>query len=186
MTALPPFANRAAALTVVLALALTAAACGSGPAAATAKPGNATQQPAATSAGEQPTTGPVAGEPCSFLTSAQVTEILGSAPVEIKERAGRGDCDYWLDAAKTAKVNVGVTKGPDGAALFESTKALGESVPVPNLGDDAYMLVLEGLGTLIMAKAGDSVVAVQLLNPMDSAEQAIRVINVARAVVQGL
>ena len=171
-----------AALAVALAIAL--AAC-SDPNPATQKPASTGAPPAATSAG-QPTAGAAAGEPCSFLTAEQVTTIAGTAPVEIKERAGRGDCDYFLDAAKTSKVNVGVTSGADGAALFESTKALGEFLPVPNLGDDAYMLVLEGLGTIVVAKQGDSVVSVQLQNSMDSAEQAIRVINVARAVVEGL
>ena len=175
------------ATAAVVATALLLAAC-STPSTSTQAPGTTSPTsapPAATAAGN-PTTGAAAGEPCSFLTSAQVTEIVGTAPVEIAERAGRGDCDYWLDAAKTAKVNVGVTTGADGAALFESTKALGETLPVPNLGEDAYMLVLDGLGTIVVAKQGDSVVSVQLLNTMDSAEQAIRVINVARAVVQGL
>lgn len=168
-----------------LALALLLGACSSPPA-ATSGPGATTVPPAATAAGVDPTSGPVAGEPCSFLTAAQVTEIVGSAPVEIAERAGRGDCDYWLDAAKTQKINIGVTTGADGATLFESTKALGEFLPVPNLGDDAYMLVLDELGTIVVAKTGDKVVSVQLLNAMDSAEQAIRVINLARAVVEGL
>lgn len=177
-----PFRAGALALVAVLVLA----ACSSPQPAATQAPGATTVPPAATSAG-QATSGPVgAGEPCSYLSAEQVTAIVGTAPAEIAERAGRGDCDYWLDAAKTAKVNVGVTTGPDGAALFESTKALGETLPVPNLGDDAYMLVLDGLGTIVVAKQGDSVVSVQLLNTMDSAEQAIRVISVARAVVEGL
>jgi hypothetical protein len=168
-----------------LALALLLGACSSPPS-ATSAPGSTTLPPAATAAAGEPTGAPVAGEPCSFLTAEQVTAIVGTAPVEIKERAGRGDCDYWLDAAKTAKINVGVTTGADGAALFESTKALGEFLPVPNLGDDAYMLVLDELGTIVVVKQGDSVVSVQLLNAMDSAEQAIRVINLARAVVEGL
>ena len=177
-----PHLTPTAALAVAIVFAL--AAC-SDPSAATQKPGSTAAPPAATSAG-QPTAGAAAGEPCSFLTAEQVTTIVGTAPVEIAERAGRGDCDYWLDAAKTQKINIGVTTGADGAALFESTKALGEFLPVPNLGDDAYMQVLEGLGTIVVAKQGDSVVSVQLLNTMDSAEQAIRVINLAREVVKGL
>ena len=178
-----PAHSTAAALAIALLIAACSAPSTGTPAPTSASPTAA--PPAATAAGN-PTAGAAAGEPCSFLTSAQVTEIVGTAPVEIAERAGRGDCDYWLDAAKTAKVNVGVVTGPDGAALFESTKALGETLPVPNLGEDAYMLVLEGLGTIVVAKQGDSVVSVQLLNTMDSAEQAVRVINVARAVVEGL
>ena len=169
-----------------LAIGLTRAACTPGRGSlATPGPGAGTPAPGASTGGGA-TPGPLAGEPCSFLTAEQVTTIVGTAPVEIAERAGRGDCDYWLDAAKTQKINIGVTTGADGAALFESTKALGEFLPVPNLGDDAYMQVLEGLGTIVVAKQGDSVVSVQLLNTMDSAEQAIRVINLAREVVKGL
>lgn len=177
-----PHLARTTPLAAAIVLAL--AACSS-PGAPTTGPGSTTVPPAATSAG-QPTTAAVAGEPCSFLTAEQVNAIVGTTPVEIKERAGRGDCDYWLDAAKTTKVNIGVTSGADGAALFESTKALGETLPVPNLGDGAYMLVLDGLGTLVVVKSGDSVAAVQLLNTQDSAEQAIRAISLARAVVEGL
>lgn len=168
-----------------LAFALLLGACSS-PSTPTVGPGATNLPPAPTTVGGEPTAGaPVAGEPCSFLTAEQVTVVVGTAPVEIAERAGRGDCDYWLDAAKTSKVNVGVATGADGLALFESSKALGEFLPVANLGDDAYMLVLEGLGTIVVAKQGDAVATVQLLNTMDSAEQAIRVINLARAVVEG-
>ena len=171
----------------VLAVALTFAACGSQPPAATTNPGATNQPPAATTAGEQPTTAPVAGEPCSFLTSEQVAAVVGTAPVEIKERAGRGDCDYWLDAAKSSKINIGVTTGPDGVALFDSTKALGEPVAVASLGDEAYSISLgTDLGTLVMVKQGDAVVAVQVLTTAEPAEQAIRAIALARAVLTNL
>ena len=159
--------HRAGASALTLAVLLSAC---SSPPAATSGPGATTLPPAATTSGGGPTSAPVGGEPCSFLSAEQVTAIVGTAPVEIKARAGRGDCDYFLDAAKTTKVNIGVTPGADGLALFESTKALGEFLPVPNLGDDAYMLVLDELGTVVVAKKGDSVVSVQLLNTMDSAE----------------
>lgn len=171
----------------LLALALIVAGCGSQPPAATTNPGATSQPPAATAAGGQPTTAPVAGEPCSFLTSEQVAAAVGTAPIEIKERAGRGDCDYWLDAAKTQKVNVGVTLGPDGQALFDSTKALGEPVAVPGLGDEAYSISLgTDLGTLVMVKQGDAVAAVQVLTTAEPAEQAILAIALARAVIANL
>ena len=168
-----------------LAAALLIAACGS-PAATNAPAGATNPPPAATTAGVQPTNGPVAGEPCSFLTSEEAAAVLGIAPVSIEERAGRGDCDYWLDAAKTSKANIGVFTGAEALTLFEGNKMLGESVPVPNLGEEAYMLVLGGLGTIVMAKRGDSVVAAQLLTTEDSAEQAIRAISLARVVIDGL
>ena len=178
---------RAAALALAAAIGVAACSSPSGPTKAPGStatpPASIAAPPATTSAGDA-TAGPVAGEPCSFLTAAEVGTIVGTVPVEVAERAGRGDCDYWLDAAKTTKVNVGVSTGPDGVALFDSTKNLGEPLPVPNLGDDAYMLVLEGLGTLVVVKAGDTVAAVQLLTTQDSAEQAIRAINLARAVIE--
>jgi hypothetical protein len=171
----------------VLALALIVTGCGSQPPGVTTNPGATTLPPAATTTGEQPTTGPVAGEPCSFLTSEQLAAVVGTAPIEIKERAGRGDCDYWLDAAKTSKVNIGVTMGPDGVTLFDSTKALGEPVAVPSLGDEAYSISLgTDLGTLVMVKQGDAVVAVQVLTTAEPAEQAIRAIALARAVLANL
>ena len=180
-----PSIDRPTMVALVAAAAFAIAACGSST--PTNPPAGATNQPpAATTPGGEPTIAPVAGEPCSFLTSEEAGVILGTVPTSIEERAGRGDCDYWLDAAKTTKANIGVFTGAEAATLFEGNKALGESLPVGNLGEDAYMLVLDGLGTIVMAKQGDAVVAVQLLSTLDSAEEAIRVINLARAVVEGL
>jgi hypothetical protein len=170
----------------VVAALFALAACGSP--AATNPPAGATIVPpaATTSGGEQTDAAPVAGEPCSFLTSEEAAVILGAAPVAIEERVGRGDCDYWLDAAKTSKANIGVFTGAEALTLFEGTKALGEPAAVPNLGDEAYMLVLESLGTIVMARTGDSVVSAQLLSNGDSAEEAVRAISLARTVVEGL
>jgi hypothetical protein len=103
----------------------------------------------------------------------------------VKERAGRGDCDYWLDAAKTTKVNIGVTSGPDGLALFESTKGLGDSQPA-SLGDEAYSSALGDLGTLVMVREGDAVVAVQVLTTGDAAAQLVAATALAQAVLAGL
>ena len=177
--------TRRAALALAALATFAVAACG--PAPATNPPGGATNPPpAATTSGAQPTSGPVAGEPCSFITAEAIAVILGTTPVSVEERVGRGDCDYWLDAAKTTKANIGVFTGTEATTLFEGNKALGESLPVGNMGEEGYMLVLDGLGTIVMARQGDSVVAVQLLSSLDSAEEAIRVINLARAVVEGL
>lgn len=166
------------------AAALVIAACSSPPS-GTPTPGATTVPPAATAAGQQTTT-PVAGEPCSFLTAAEVGTIVGTVPVEVKERAGRGDCDYWLDVAKTTKVNIGVTPSPDGVALFESTKALGEPQTVPNLGDEAYSIALGDLGTLVMVREGDAVVAVQVLTAGDAAAQLVAATALAQAVLASL
>ena len=89
-----------------LLVAITFAGCSSP--AATAGPGGATNPPpVATDAGQA--TGPLlAGEACSYLTAAEVGAIVGTVPVLVEERAGRGDCDYFLNAAGDAKVNIGL------------------------------------------------------------------------------
>ena len=89
-----------------------------------------------------------AGEPCSFLTKEEVGAIVGTTPVEVAERVGRGDCDYWLTAAKDAKISIGVFSGPDDTTLFEGTKGIGDPQPVLNVGDDAYSISTGDLGTL--------------------------------------
>lgn len=104
--------HRAAVLALLATLAF--AACSS-PSAATKGPAGATTPaPVATSAGA-PTTGAVAGEPSSFLTAEAVGAIVGTTPVEVAERVGRGDCDYWLTPAKDSWVNIGVVTGADAA-----------------------------------------------------------------------
>ena len=166
-----------------IAVALLLSACSSAPPGPpTVAPGVAT--PVGTAAGPA-TELPGAGDACEFVTAEAVGGIMGIAPVEVAERAGRADCDYWLDAAKTSKVNIGVTTGPDGAALFESTKALGEPAPVA-IGDDAYTVALQGLGTVLMVKSGDAVVSVQVLTDKDPADQLARARAVAEAVIAGL
>ena len=77
--------------------------------------------------------------------------------------------------------------GADGDTLFESTRALGESTPVASLGDEAYALFLEGLGTLVMVRQGDAVAAIQLLNYRGARwSRRSRAIALARAVLAGL
>jgi hypothetical protein len=127
----------------------------------------------------------VVGEPCSFLTAEQIAVVVGTAPVEVKERAGRGDCDYFLTAAKDQKVNVGVTPGADGQAIFESTKDLGDPQPM-DLGDEAYSINLEEVGTIVLVVKGDAVVVVQVLTTGDVADQLAKATALAQAVIAGL
>lgn len=149
---------------VALAVALLFQACSSTPSSSGTDGSPSTPSPAAS---EAPLSTAVAsaaaaaGEPCSFLTAPEVEAIVGTAPVEVAERIGRGDCDYWLTAAKDSKINVGVFSGAEALSYFESTKAIGTPEPV-DLGDEAYSVAAEGIGTVVVARSGDTVVAVQV------------------------
>ena len=92
--------------TAPLLVAIAFAGCSSP--AATGGPGAGTNPPpAGTQAAEA--TGPMlAGEACSYLSAEEVGAIVGTVPVLVEERAGRGDCDYFLNAAEDAKVNIGL------------------------------------------------------------------------------
>ena len=150
-----------------IAVFLLVAACSGGS-------GAATGGPTATAPGYTPaaaaTTGAVAGEPCSFLTAEQIAAAIGTTPVSVAERIGRGDCDYWLDAAKTAKVNVGVFTGADAASLFEQTKGIG-TPQVVQIGDEAYSIDNPSIGTIVVAKKGTSVVSVQVFTTAPAADR---------------
>jgi len=126
-----------------------------------------------------------AGEPCSFLTAEEVGAIVGTTPVEVAERVGRGDCDYWLTAAKDAKISIGVFTGPDNATLFEQTKGIGDPQPLADVGDDAYSIATGDLGTLVVAKQGDATIVVQVLTA-DSADQLRQATELAKAVIANL
>lgn len=91
---------------------------------------------------------------------------------------------YWLTAAKDSKVNIGVTTGPDGLSLFEATKALGSPQPA-NLGDEAYSIFLDNLGTIVMARKGDSVVSLQVLTSGDAADQLRQATALVEAILAG-
>ena len=164
------------AATIVAAIAL--AGCSSP--ATTAGPGGGTTPPAATPGAQA--TGPVlAGEACSYLTAAEVGAIVGTVPVTVEERAGRGDCDYFLNAAEDAKVNVGFFELADGGdATFESTKGFGDPVSL-DLGDEAYSIFNESIGTVVLAKAGDSLIVVQAFNTGDRAAQLEHATRIAEA-----
>jgi hypothetical protein len=172
----------AAALAAILLLA----ACSSSPSGdgsqAASEP--AASEPAA-SAPAASTPPAAAGEPCSFLTAEEVGAIVGATPVEVAERVGRGDCDYWLSAAKDAKVNIGVFSGPDNATLFEQTKGIGDPEPVAGVGDDAYSIFNESIGTLVVAKQGDNTIIVQVFTT-DTADQLSQTTELAEAVIANL
>lgn len=167
-----PLSNIAfASLTILLV-----AACSAPPAASTSTssadsspaPANTSPTPA------DPASSPAAPavdstDPCSYLTSADVATAFGSAPVEIQERVGRGDCDYVLTAAGDAKVNVAVTSGADGEAYLESIRPLGDPTPA-DLGDESFSIFNEGFGTVLVVKTGSDVVAVQAFLPDKAAE----------------
>ena len=139
--------------------------------------------PGASAAASTPTV--VAGEPCSFLTAEEVGAIVGTTPVEVAERVGRGDCDYWLTAAKDAKISIGVFSGPDDTTLFEGTKGIGDPQPVLNVGDDAYSISTQDLGTIVVAKQGEATIIVQVLTA-DTADQLRQATELAKAVIANL
>lgn len=153
---------------VTLLAAIAVAACSSP--AATGGPGATNQPPAATPGG--PATTPVlAGEACSYFTAEEVGAIVGTVPVKVEERAGRGDCDYFLNAAEDAKVNIGFVEWSNGGeSTFESTKGFGDPVSI-DLADEAYSVYNESIGTLVLAHAGDSLIVVQAFNTGDQAAQ---------------
>ena len=179
-----PTGRATSLMALAAAAALALATCGSP--AASSTPGAATNPPpGATTSGGDPTDPPIAGEPCSFLTADTVGAIVGTTPVEVAERPGRGDCDYWLTAAKDEKVNIGVTIGPDGPPIFESTKGLGDAQAL-DLGDDSYSIYNETIGTLVMVQIDDAVLAVQVATSADATNQRAQAIRLAEAVIDGL
>ena len=180
------FRRSAAALATLLLLA----ACSAGPSSVgtpLASPSASTTTASAPAAGASApaASAAAAGEPCSFLTAQEVGAAVGTTPVEVAERVGRGDCDYWLTAAKDSKVNVGVFTGADNASLFEMTKAIGTPEPV-NLGDEAYSIYNESLGTLVVARKGDATVIVQVLAGTVAADQLRQGTALVEAVLAGL
>lgn len=180
---------RRALLTTSVA-GLMLAACGTTPsptlppgASQGANPSVAAPSVAAPSAAA--TTGAAAGEPCSFLTAEAVGAVMGTIPVEVEERAGRGDCDYWLTAAKDQKVNIAVVTGADAASAYESIKAMGGFEPVA-LGDEAFWVSNAGFGTIVAVRTGDSTVSAQVFAGDDPAEQLRQATALATAVIAGL
>ena len=160
---------------VALATLALLGACSSGP--------SSGGTPAASASGRAsapaPASAVAAGEPCSYLTAQEVGAILGATPVEVAERVGRGDCDYWLTLTRDGKVNIGVFTGPEAADYFESTKRIGTPEPV-NVGDEAYTVFNGSIGTLVVARKGDSVVAAQVYVgdvPADQLRQATALVE---------
>ncbi len=170
---------RSLVVTSMTLLATIALAACSSPA-ATGGPGAGTNPPAATPGAQA--TGPVlAGEACSYFTAAEVGAIVGSVPTTVEERAGRGDCDYFLNAAKDAKVNIGFFEwAVDGQTNFESTKVLGTPVSI-DLGDEAFAVYNESVGMIVAVHAGDSLITVQAFNTGDPAAQLEHATKLAEA-----
>ena len=176
-----PAFRTAAALAAVLLLA----ACSSSSSSEGSQGASLPASVPAASAPAASTPAVIAGEPCSFLTAEEVGAIVGTTPVEVAERVGRGDCDYWLTAAKDAKISIGVFSGPDDTTLFEGTKAIGDPQPVLNVGDDAYSISTQDLGTIVVAKQGEATIIVQVLTA-DTADQLRQATELAKAVIANL
>ena len=176
-----------AALRIAAALAalLLLAACSANPSADGSHAASQAASAPAASAPAASTPAVAAGEPCSFLTAEEVGAIFGTTPVEVAERVCRGDCDYFLTAAKDSWVQIGVFSGPDNTTLFESTKGVGDPQPVANVGDDAYSIFNESLGTLVVAKLGDATIIVQVLTA-DTADQLSQATELTKAVIANL
>lgn len=174
------FCRCAAALVALLLLA----ACSSGasgeatPTASLSASAPAASAPAASAPA-------AAGEPCSYLSAQEVGAIVGTTPVEVAERSGRGDCDYWLTVTRASKVNIGVFTGSEGASYFESTKEIGTPEPV-DVGDEAYSIFDASIGTVVVARQGDAVVAAQVFADIATAEQLRQATAVVEAVLAGL
>ena len=167
-------------LSVAAVLALTAVSACSSPA-ATGGPNVATNQPPGATPAGQATSPVLAGEACSYFTAEEVGAVVGTTPVSVEERAGRGDCDYFLNGDETAKVNIGFFEWADGGeSTFEATKGFGEPVTV-DLGDEAYSVFNESIGTLVLVHAGDSLIAVQAFNTGDQAAQLDHAMKLAEA-----
>jgi hypothetical protein len=172
--------------TTALAALLLLAACSSSPSSEGSQAASSQASAAAASDVAASTPAVAAGEPCSFLTAEEVGAIVGTTPVEVAERVGRGDCDYWLNAAKDAHVNIGVFTGPDNASLFEITRGIGDPQPVDNLGDDAYSIFNESIGTVVVVKQGDATIIVQVAAPLTLPYQLALATELAEAVLANL
>ena len=165
--------------TAALLAAIAVAGCSSPAATGGPNPANTTA-PVTTAAGEA--TGPVlAGEACSYFTAEEVGAIVGTVPVKVEERSGRGDCDYFLNADESAKINIAFAEWANGGeSTFESTKGFGEPTVI-DLGDEAYSVYNESLGTLVLVHAGDSLIVVQAFNSGDQAAQLQQATKLAEA-----
>ena len=121
------------------------------------------------------------GETSGILPLPPRPAIVGTVPVKVEERAGRGDCDYFLTAAEDAKINVGFYEwAADGQTNFESTKVLGTPVTI-DLGDEAFAVYNESVGTIVAVHAGDSLITVQAFNTGDQAAQLDHATKLAEA-----
>jgi hypothetical protein len=70
------------------------------------------------------------------------------------------------------------------ASYFESTKGIGTPESV-DLGDEAYPIFNASIGTVVVARIGDTVVAVQVFTA-DADDQLAQATAIAEAVFGGL
>lgn len=123
----------------------------------------------------RPATGPSLDRPCSFVTAAEMTDLLGTPGVTATDEHFR--CKYvvgkgWLE---TKLMNIELKTTRD---IYDYDKAHGK--PVPGVGDQAYQL-----GATLAAKVGDVVVVVDGSNvprPPDNA----RLKAIALKIIQGI
>lgn len=75
--------------------------------------------------------------------------------------------------------------GADAGTYFESIKALGTPAAV-GLGDEAFSIFNEGLGTVVVVRTSDSVAAIQVFAGTDPAEQLRQATALATGVIANL
>lgn len=169
---------------VALATLVLLGACSAGPPSGGTPAASSSASGRAPAPASAPASAVAAGEPCSYLTAQEVGAIVGATPVQVVERVGRGDCDYWLTLTRDGKVNIGVFTGSEAADYFESTKRVATPEPV-NVGDEAYSIFNESIGTVVVARKGDAVVAAQVYMGDAPADQVRRATALVEAVLAG-
>jgi hypothetical protein len=123
----------------------------------------------------RPSDGPSLDRPCSFVTAAQMTGLLGTPVASARDERFR--CKYvvgngWLET-KLMNVELRITRD-----IFAYNKARGRQIP--GVGDQAYQL-----GATLAAKVGDVLVVVDGSNvprpPNDARLKAIA-LRIIRAI----
>ena len=123
----------------------------------------------------RPANGPSLDRPCSFVTAAQMADLLGTPGVTATDEHFR--CKYvvgkgWLET-KLMNIELKMTRD-----IYDYNKAHGK--PVPGVGDQAYQL-----GATLAAKVGDVLVVVDGSNVPRSPDNA-RLKAIALKIIQGI
>src|SRR6476659_5549428 len=110
----------------------------------------------------RPSDGPSLDRPCSFVTAAEMSGLLGTPVVRATDEHFR--CKYivgrgWLET-KLMNIELRITRD-----IYDYNKAHGKLVP--GVGDQAYLL-----GATLAAKVGDVVVVVDGSNAPRAADNA--------------